>query len=80
MILQCPTCSQSFETTIEILNAHVASHYEDVVDPLSPGSMGEEESSGSGSSSFKRKRSEDSELAGTSNHERRYMTAFSGKP
>jgi len=78
MMLQCPTCNQTFETTIEILNAHVASHYDDIVDPLSSISAEGQSNSGSGSSSFKRKRSDDSEIAGASNNERKDMTAISG--
>jgi transcription elongation factor Elf1 len=80
MVLQCPTCSQAFETTVEILNAHVASHYEDIVDLLKDATAIIEDDMSARSPSLKRKHSDDIELVMTSNAERSSLNTSSGKP
>jgi hypothetical protein len=62
---ECPTCNRWFDVDIELLNAHVASHYdEEASDPLTeagPGESGtfEMRVETSNSSAYKRKYPDD---------------------
>ena len=66
-MLECPACNRSFDVDVELLNAHVASHYGDGEDPLA-GTLGSEigvissDAEDATQSGFKRKRS-DQELS-----------------
>ena len=66
-MLECPACNRSFDVDVELLNAHVASHYGDGEDPLA-GTLGSEiglissNAEDATQSGFKRKRS-DQELS-----------------
>jgi hypothetical protein len=77
---ECPACNRSFDVDIELLNAHVASHYGDGQDPLAAAIEGESgylgmKLEGSNSSGHKRKCPDD-ELVDGDEPSKTYVTCY----